>query len=206
MGKEIGQLTRKQREFIRHRKEILEIALSLFSEKGFNNVTMHEIAEAAEFSVGTLYKFFTNKEDLYKKLLEDKVSEFYNILMDVLNKDLSEIDKLKLWLDKKYAIFENNKKFIRLYFTEIMGISGNIKAGLHETIRIKYEDMIEQLASLFNDGIKNKKIKKFNSYHLAISFDGISNALLFEFFLSNFKMKKLTSKDILRIFLNKIDI
>ena len=30
---------------------------------------MHEIAEKAEFAIATLYKFFQNKEDLYKALV-----------------------------------------------------------------------------------------------------------------------------------------
>ncbi|MBW1921133.1 MAG: helix-turn-helix transcriptional regulator, partial [Deltaproteobacteria bacterium] len=37
------QLTRRERERLRHRKEILEAAVELFSEKGFYNVSMQEI-------------------------------------------------------------------------------------------------------------------------------------------------------------------
>jgi TetR/AcrR family transcriptional regulator len=37
-------LTRKEREKIRHREDILEAALKLFSEKGFHNVSMQDIA------------------------------------------------------------------------------------------------------------------------------------------------------------------
>jgi len=41
------QLTRRERERLRHRKEILEAAVELFSEKGFYNVSMQEIAQKA---------------------------------------------------------------------------------------------------------------------------------------------------------------
>lgn len=64
-----NKLSRKEREYNRHRKEILEVALDLFSEKGLYAVTMVDVAKEAEFSVGTIYKFFKNKEDIYKGLI-----------------------------------------------------------------------------------------------------------------------------------------
>ncbi|MEN6472395.1 MAG: helix-turn-helix domain-containing protein, partial [Syntrophaceae bacterium] len=63
------KLPRREREKERQRQEMLEAALGLFSDKGYHNVTMHEIAEKAEFAIGTLYKFFRNKEDLYRTLI-----------------------------------------------------------------------------------------------------------------------------------------
>jgi hypothetical protein len=44
-------LTRKDREKIRHKEEILKAALNLFSSKGFNNVSMQDIALESEFAL-----------------------------------------------------------------------------------------------------------------------------------------------------------
>ncbi len=70
-------LPRRERERLRQREELLTAALDLFSEKGYHNVSMHEIAQRAEFAVGTVYKFFRNKEDLYKALITAKVAEYH---------------------------------------------------------------------------------------------------------------------------------
>ena len=56
-------------------------ALDLFSQKGYHNVSMQEIAEKAEFAIGTLYKFFQNKEDLYKALVLEQCDQFEEALM-----------------------------------------------------------------------------------------------------------------------------
>ena len=45
--------TRGEPERRRHRREILAAALDLFSRKGFDRTSMAEIAEQAEFAVGT---------------------------------------------------------------------------------------------------------------------------------------------------------
>jgi AcrR family transcriptional regulator len=42
-------ISRKEREKIRHRTEILNKALDLFSEKGFHNVSMQEFAGRSEY-------------------------------------------------------------------------------------------------------------------------------------------------------------
>ena len=56
----------------------MEAALHLFAENGFHHVTMQQIAQAAEFSVGKLYTFFANKEDLYQALIREKADELHN--------------------------------------------------------------------------------------------------------------------------------
>ena len=75
-------LPRRERERIRQRNEMLAAALALFSEKGYHNVSMQEIAEKAEFAVGTLYKFFKNKEDLYKALISAQADRFHAALTE----------------------------------------------------------------------------------------------------------------------------
>ena len=61
------KLSRKEREYLRHKEEILWAAEEVFSEKGYVSATVDEIAQRAEFAVGTLYRFFENKSELYSE-------------------------------------------------------------------------------------------------------------------------------------------
>ena len=79
------KLPRREREKLRQRQEMLAAALDLFSEKGYHNVSMHEIAEKAEFAIGTLYKFFQNKEDLYKALVLEQCDKFDDAFMRAID-------------------------------------------------------------------------------------------------------------------------
>lgn len=82
----MGTKDRKEREKAQKREKIIKVAEKLFFKKGFENTTMDEIAEKAEFSKGALYLYFKNKETLYSvialrsmdiliKLLEDEVGK-----------------------------------------------------------------------------------------------------------------------------------
>lgn len=59
---------RREREKTAKRQHILETAKSLFEKKGIMNVTMNDIAAACEYSIGSLYLSFKNKEDIYLEL------------------------------------------------------------------------------------------------------------------------------------------
>ena len=74
-------LSRREKEKLRQRQEMLAAGLTLFSEKGYHNVSMLEIAEKSEFATGTLYKFFKNKEDLYKTLMVEQADKFHDCLL-----------------------------------------------------------------------------------------------------------------------------
>src|SRR5512147_2422262 len=90
------------------RQEMLETALALFSEKGYHNVSMHEIADHAEFAIGTLYKFFKNKEDLYKDLVLEQSEMFHDALMRAIEKPDDEVEKLRSFVRTKGELFRGN--------------------------------------------------------------------------------------------------
>lgn len=172
--------SRKEKEFLRHREEILQTALLLFSENGFHNVTMQEIARASEFSVGTIYKFFSNKEDLYRVLIETKTSEFHSRLKDALEIPGSEVERIERFIQEKIHLYSENADLARLYFMETMGASFSFKAGLQEGMRTQYEDILNSIKKVFEKGIKKKLFSDIDPYHLAVALEGISTALLVE--------------------------
>ncbi len=71
---------RRQREREQRYYSILNTAEALFVSEGYHSASMEQIAESAEVSVGTLYFYFKNKEDLLLKLL-DEIAYFLRNLM-----------------------------------------------------------------------------------------------------------------------------
>jgi AcrR family transcriptional regulator len=173
------KLPRREREKLRQRQEMLAVALDLFSQKGYHNVSMHQIAEQAEFAIGTLYKFFQNKEDLYKALVLEQCDKFEDAIVRAIGDGDDEVEKLRNYVRTKCERFRGNLPFVRLYLAESRGASFNIKAGLDEEVRKRYYTFLERLASIFDSGIKNKRFKKIaGPYYLAVALDSVLDAFL----------------------------
>ena len=173
------KLPRREREKLRQRQEILAAALDLFSQKGYHNASMHEVAGQAEFAIGTLYKFFQNKEELYKALVLEQCDKFEEALMQAIDNEGDEVEKLRNYVRIKSEMFRSNLPFVRLFLAESRGVSFNIKAGLNEELRKRYYGFLERLASIFESGIKNHRLKKIAApYFLAVALDSIIDASL----------------------------
>jgi len=54
-------------------EELLEAALAVFGERGFRQTTLEEVATRAGVSKGTVYLYFTSKDDLFRAIVEKKV-------------------------------------------------------------------------------------------------------------------------------------
>ncbi len=57
------------------RDKLLEAAIKLFAEKGFNGTTTKEIAEKAEVNEALIFSHFSTKRDLYGAIIEKKIFE-----------------------------------------------------------------------------------------------------------------------------------
>jgi len=174
------KLSRREREKLWQRREMLSAALDLFSTKGYHNVSIRDIAQKSEFAIGTLYNFFKNKEDLYKSLVLEQADIFHETLMEAIEEGDDEVGRLQAYIRAKGQVFRTNSSMIRLYFAETRGASFNIMAGFDSEIREQYDVFLQKLAMVFESGIKKKIFKKIaDPYYLAVSIESITNGFLF---------------------------
>lgn len=174
-----GRLPRRERENLRQRREILDAALRLFSEKGYHRVSMHEIAKEAEFGIGTLYKFFDNKEELYKALHMEVAEKWHPAIMQTLEQERDPLRAIVGYVALRQQLFFENIPLMRLYYAETRGAIFNIMAGLDDKILRLHEEHMEKLASVFKKGVKAKVFRVLDPFHMALALDGTINAFLF---------------------------
>jgi TetR/AcrR family transcriptional regulator len=79
-----GDRTRREKEESARRAHILDVAERLLAERGLNETSVAEIAREAEFGVGTLYKYFEDKNTLVRCLVEDRMGTHTHALETAL--------------------------------------------------------------------------------------------------------------------------
>ena len=80
---EVASLSRRDRERLARRRAMLDAALAVFAQKGYDGATLDEIAERAEFGKGTLYNYFPEgKESILFALLDEMFAGMAALVRD----------------------------------------------------------------------------------------------------------------------------
>lgn len=104
------ELTRKQREIQERDELILKVSRELFIQRGYHNVTMDMIAQEVEYSKGTIYQHYNNKEQIISKLC----LRFSELLLDLFSfvnafEDCPQYLKMQMLLELENIIHQHAK-------------------------------------------------------------------------------------------------
>lgn len=171
-------LSRRQRERLRHKQEILNAALRLFSARGFHNVSMQEIAAEAEFAIGTLYKFFPSKEALFDELVKASGQRIGVEVTAVLDQPGTEAERLRNYFRSLAGQLEQHASFIRLYISE-MGTRGGKLARSHDQPKVKTL-LATRIRSLLEAGIRKGLFRAVDVSVAVVAITSTVEALAFE--------------------------
>jgi len=196
------KISRKEREHLAHREEILLAAEKVFAAKGFFPTTMSDIAREAEFGTGTLYKYFKSKEELYFTLIDEKVEEIHCLVKAELSQKTSAVERIKKVLGLQFEFFERNRDFFRIYTSERSRFEWTVKDELGKGIHEKMIAYINILAEVMRQGIEEGEFRPLNLKDLAHALVGIVNSFIFEWMISRESYPLISKVDtVLEIFL-----
>jgi AcrR family transcriptional regulator len=170
-------LPRRERLNLQQRDEILKTALKLFSEKSYPNVSMHEIAREAEFGMGTLYKFFSSKEDLYKALIVLMAEKWHHAVLQGIEEEEDPLRAIEKCITIHRELFFDNLPFVRLFYNSAYIHVGPVSEPDLHKFRDEY---LKKLALIFERGIKAKVFRDVDPYHMALALYGIILTFLFQ--------------------------
>ena len=110
------------------RDRILRVAVEEFANNGFENTSIQQIAKKSEISVGSVYKYFENKETLFSMVVRGGLSSLEELLVGLA--DSSEVIRALLEFSRENPALV--KLYCRLTTTDnsefLTGISQHIEA------------------------------------------------------------------------------
>lgn len=91
----MGVKERKEKEKQQRIDLILKAAEKVFSIKGMENATVNDVAAVAELGKGTLYLYFTSKDDILFALTHQAIEELYKEFQKAIAKPKKGMEKLR---------------------------------------------------------------------------------------------------------------
>jgi AcrR family transcriptional regulator len=169
------------------KNEIVNAAMKVFAQKGFANTKMSDIASAAKIGKGTIYEYFSNKNDIFehgflslmelwetniaKKIYkitdpEEKLKAIFYSFVDLFESEYSEIIDVMLdfWAE---AIRQKDEKRLQMINLEKI-----------------YQDFRKIIIAVLEEGIRIGKFKPMNTFMVASLLIGMTDGLMLQWIMN----------------------
>jgi TetR/AcrR family transcriptional regulator len=168
--------SRREQRRLQHqdlsRSQLLDAAEEVFGRKGFHETTLKEVAELAEFSVGSVYSFFQNKDDLFLNVFLRRGAEFLPGMEAAVSGATGALEQLHELVDFEVGFFRRHRHFGRLYLrTSSIAAAPPLQAD--EQLRANYARAMDIQAGVFERGQQRGEIRDGEPYVLARLFSGL---------------------------------
>lgn len=129
----MGTVERRAREREEVRGRILEAARCLFAREGYDAVTLRRVAEAIEYSPAAIYKYFADKDEMVRALVEDDMAFMLESFQPALAK-CSLVERLKTFGRAYMSIALERPNHYRLMFMTPLPekTQDDVMSGRHE--------------------------------------------------------------------------
>ncbi len=143
--------TETQFEEIREnrRKQIMDVALELFADKGYNHTSISQIAAEAKISKGLMYNYFRSKDDLLLDIFDDGMKSMFN-LFDTDKDGIISREEFIYFINESFDVMNRDRKFWKLYFSLITQPTVWVK------LEKKYSEIITPLIQMMINYYKAK--------------------------------------------------
>jgi AcrR family transcriptional regulator len=154
----VGLLERRGKEKDSRKKLILKSARTLFFKKGFNNVTVDEIAKISELGKGSIYLYFNSKEEIYAQILLNDIENFNEQVSVLLNKKKIASELLVDFSCIYVDFFLNDGELFRILMTYMLQPTKmNLTKELNSQILTANASSIDVIGRILQLGVESKE-------------------------------------------------
>jgi TetR/AcrR family transcriptional regulator len=153
----VSKAERKEREREMRRNDIVDAAEKLFFSRGYENVTMDDIAKELEMSRAALYLSFKNKEDIYAAIAI-RASKIVSLMFQGLNqKGKTGIEKIRFVVTTYYEFYKQYTGYYMAYYhTGMFNVNGSPDLEELKSIR---SNSFSAVVGAVKEGMKDGTIR-----------------------------------------------
>jgi TetR/AcrR family fatty acid metabolism transcriptional regulator len=157
------------------RERIIAAAARFFGERGYHSTTTAEVAEAAGVAAGTIYIYFSSKEDLLVAVFEEFLERHMARLREGVERETGPEAKLRRLVLLGLELMEENPDSARIFLSQLRQSTSMIKMVAKRSSRA-YRDIIE---SILDEGVRSSAFRPMDTRAVAsMLFGSFQNLVL----------------------------
>ncbi len=134
------------------RRKIFEAALKVFTECGFHESTMDEIAAASGVAKGTVYRYFESKEDLLDHLLKATSRRIAERFASAFVSGGDVVEQIRVFVEQWVYFIEENHTLYRLIQAEGLNGKASRQTMFYEYLISDFPMIKERVAAMDSGG------------------------------------------------------
>lgn len=149
-------------EHEKRRKEILEKALDVFMDEGFEDATFQKIADRSGITRTTLYIYFKNKKEIFNYSIKQLLIKVEKDLLQLRkDKDLSIVNRITAVVCTIIDILEENHRLLSVILNYLLYLSKS-EINPDERVRRRTIRMRHILSAMVIEGVRAGEIAPIN--------------------------------------------
>jgi len=136
------------------KKDILEYASDLFLRYGPRKTTMEDVARICRIGKATLYKFFRNKDELYREILRNEMEYIFQEMEKETGNIKSVREKLRRLFETEYILLRSNMNLPEILVSTYENNDKEIKSIVSEF----FDRQRKIIRSILQEGVTSKEI------------------------------------------------
>ncbi len=152
--REVHASIKDERLIQKRRDQMINGAVKLFIEKGFHRTTTREIARAAGFSIGTLYEYIREKEDVLYLVCDRIYDQVKERVEKYLNPEHSTLEALRLGIAHYIRVVDDMQDEVLVMYQEVKSLT---KDALPYVLNKELE-LVELFAKMLTRCVENKEL------------------------------------------------
>ncbi|MCK8827050.1 TetR/AcrR family transcriptional regulator [Natroniella acetigena] len=135
--------------------DIISAAIDLFSEQGFHETKVSEIADLARVAKGTVYWYFDSKKDLFQGILINKLEQLQLKVKEKIEVEIDPLEKLEEIIQLYFNFYQQGRKVSKMFRECTIAVD---KEFFHDHIINFNRSQIESIAEVIDQAKEEKVI------------------------------------------------
>jgi len=139
--------------------EILAAARRIFAEHGFRDATLDQIAAAAGMAKGTLYLYFSSKEEIFASSVRSRLQEVHAAVARAIAAALGTEAKIRAAIHTRFVMHLADQSFFKIYFTEFNNLCAH-PGQFGEEFKRLYLEGARLVEPVLREGMRHGEIRR----------------------------------------------